>query len=896
MSQLLAAQQSGTESARVLELIGQKVPTLKGEVGWEKGDHDTLAGLLMDVAEGMIKKADAEPAVDGKEALINQLATAQQLLQEPEFVPNAVRTKLQTRLAGLGEDRARVLRDINRDRRLAATMVAMEEAIAARDPVTAYGARQSLIREYPRLVDKPELVELVKRASAVQRELVQTGGPSLAIAREARESIVRKSVVLANRQGDRIESLAGRPVYLRAGDSILALDAGSGALQWRQSVGTGDDAPPVPLGDRPAEGVLLTDLQHQELLKLDGSDGKLLWRAAVGTPFAPPTVGNNQVFLSASDGRVMALTPNSGETQWNTLLPQPITVSPGAAGRGQATYVVAEHSNVYVLNVETGDCPQAYYVGHGPSTVRVPPIVLLGHLFVAENAGVDYSLLHILRLDAETGQIVAQQSPLRLTGNVVAPPQIVGRRLIVLTDRNQITVLDVEPTAAGDQVSRVAEQLAGDEPPLASQFEAAEGQVWVAGNRLARYELQMAAGKVVRDWVEYEGDVFSTAPQQVGEILIHARTVRGTEGIRVSAVDPATGKPRWQTDVAVPIAALSVDPADPTKSYVISAQAALYRLDETAETGGGALNEPLENPGRDNRLMRFGAATALADGASVLLNEFAAGQLALFDPKRSEGRLRLVTLDLGSGKPSSPPLATSGGLLVPLDNGRIALVDVVTGRVRSSFQPPAAPNQVVRWARPALVPSDPTQVVAADDQNRIFRLRADEQLREVAKADLDRRPLGPLAIAGQSVFLASGGAASDVLAVYALNDLKLKQEIALEGHVTWGPVAVGDSILVASDREGLLSFDSAGQRDWVTPLENFTPQDNPVRLPDGSLLLYQGPLGELLQLRPDTGELLGRVSIGQAISAAPLATGNRLLVPGADGTVYLTNLPAEAKP
>jgi outer membrane protein assembly factor BamB len=896
MCQLLAAQQSGTDATRVLELINEQVPPLKGETGWEKGDHDTLAGLLMDIGEGMIKQADAEATVSGKEALLGKLATAQQLLQEPEFVPNTVRTKLQTRLAGLAEDRARVLRDINRDRRLAEALQSMEASITARDPAAAYAVRQTLIRDYPRLVDQPDLMELVKRASEVQRELVQTGGRSLKVTREPRASAVQQSLVLTNRQGGSIPALVGKPLYITARGSVLALDAGNGDLMWRQAIGTGgDEQPPIALGESPAAGVLLCDTADHELLNLDGTNGQLKWRASVGMPFAQPTVANRQILICIEDGQVVSLSPESGETLWNTKVPQALAVGAGAAGRGPGIYVTADHSNVYVLGAERGDCLQSYYLGFGPSTVRVPPVVLLGHLFVAENAGVDYALLHILRLDPDSGRIVAQQTPLRLTGNVMTTPRIVGRRLVVITDRNQITVLDVEPTAAGDQVSRVAEQLASDEPILTTQFDAAEGQLWIVGNRLARYELQMAAGKVVRDWVEHEGDLFTTAPQLIADTLFHARNVRGTEGVRVAAVDPVNGSPRWQVDVAVPIAAVAPDPSDPQTVWVVTTQAALYRLDQ-AVLQQAALNTPLENPGGENRLMRFGPAIAFPNGTAVLLNEFATGQLALFDPKRSEGRLRLVTMDLGMGKPSGMSLACDGGLMIALDNGRVALVDVVTGRVRGTFQPPASPNQTIRWAQPAPVPNDPTQVVLADDQGRIFRLRVEDQIREVAKGELDRKPLGPLAIAGTSVFLVSGGASGDVLARYAVNDLKLQDERTLEGHVTWGPVRLDDAIWLATDREGLMAFSGDGQVRWTTTLGDFTPQQAPVRLSGQDVLLFNGQLGQLVRVSITDGAIRGRSSIGQPISAAPLPMGNRLLVPGGEGTVVWTEIPTEVAP
>lgn len=62
-------------------------------------------------------------------------------------------------------------------------------------------------------------------------------------------------------------------------------------------------------------------------------------------------------------------------------------------------YVVGDHSNLYVLNSRDGSCVESYYLGHESQTISVPPVPLLGHLFIIENAGLNYANVHVLRVD-----------------------------------------------------------------------------------------------------------------------------------------------------------------------------------------------------------------------------------------------------------------------------------------------------------------------------------------------------------------------------------------------------------------------------------------------------------------------------------------------------------------
>ncbi len=118
--------------------------------------------------------------------------------------------------------------------------------------------------------------------------------------------------------------------------------------------------------------------------------GAIRWRSQVGEPFSEPVAIDEEIYASAVSGTVFALDAESGEAKWATQIPQSLEVSPGVDSRLSRAYLPGDHSNLYVLNARDGSCIESYYIGHAEGTIAVPPIPLLGHVFVVENEAVDY--------------------------------------------------------------------------------------------------------------------------------------------------------------------------------------------------------------------------------------------------------------------------------------------------------------------------------------------------------------------------------------------------------------------------------------------------------------------------------------------------------------------------
>ena len=82
----------------------------------------------------------------------------------------------------------------------------------------------------------------------------------------------------------------------------------------------------------------------------------------------------------------------------------------------------------------------------------------------------------------------------------------------MLTDRGEVVVYDIEPTAEREQVTVAAKLPAFYEQPTATQMAVGRSQMWITGTRIGRYELQINTGRVVRDWSLHELDTFIGEP------------------------------------------------------------------------------------------------------------------------------------------------------------------------------------------------------------------------------------------------------------------------------------------------------------------------------------------------------------------------------------------------
>ncbi|MDB4770746.1 PQQ-like beta-propeller repeat protein, partial [bacterium] len=106
----------------------------------------------------------------------------------------------------------------------------------------------------------------------------------------------------------------------------------------------------------------------------------------------------------------------------------------------------------------------------------------------------------------------------------------------------------------------------------------------------------------------------------------------------------------------------------------------------------------------------------------------------------------------------------------------------------------------------------------------------------------------------------------------------------------WGPVAIGDLCLFETDDLLLTGIDAEGKSLFQVPLPAGQPVGEPI-MSEGKIVLV-GKSGWVVALDPATGTVAGTADLGQPISATPLANDGMLMVPGTEGVIYRTPVPA----
>lgn len=196
-----------------------------------------IAGVLTALAGKFNERADATEKIEERKHLMSRMDQLLELTNDPRFVGANERNQQAPTLLRIQEDRQRILREINRDEELAATLIEFDNMLAEKDPLAAYRVRKKLIRRYPLLEANESLRERVKQASQLQQTLVKQGSlrPKLSSTDPGEQS--RPSFVLGNRSGQPASKLRGQVAFVRVKGSIYGLDAATGDILWRKSVG-----------------------------------------------------------------------------------------------------------------------------------------------------------------------------------------------------------------------------------------------------------------------------------------------------------------------------------------------------------------------------------------------------------------------------------------------------------------------------------------------------------------------------------------------------------------------------------------------------------------------------------------------------------------------------------
>ena len=900
---------------KTLEVAKEVLEEIKTETAFKEAD-DELSSLLPTIAQGLADQARKTP----DPALVQQ---AKETLALVNTLPPSLRPKM--KLEKIQASLALTERELARDTELQKAIAAMHGALKEGNAAEAYRVRSALLKQYHDLVANPQLDAAVLEISKVQQATVKKVAQKQAPQTTDPPTPVTAAVTLARPAvAETAVGVQGRVVFALAGGAVYGLDGASGNVLWRRPVGSRSNGRsprflPTPISRAAKSDVLLADTVRNEIARLEtAAPPKLRWRLPLGQPLdAHPVVANDQV-LAVTYGdqgsRLWKIDAESGASAGYVQLPQPVRVTPAVDSRRDNVYLVAEHSNLYVLSLADGHCKEVVYLGHQLGSISTRPITVGHFLLLADNDKLESSTLRVFSVETEgEGPSVRPLQQIKLPGHVDTPPLVADRRLALVTDSGAICVFEVSGTNAEKPLNKVAEHPAQKRKDLVRFPLLESSQFWVAGNQLSKYDIVAARGRLMSKAIlnPDEGAVFVQPLVAAGHTLFHARYEVGLPGVLVSAVEMDGGKRLWQTHLASPLAVgPTVDPQSGAVTAVTAA-GALFRVDAQAIKPieeQSVVNRPLAAVDTSKLRRPLGAVVRLPDGLVAMAAAQGAEQVFVFDPGQAEKEKRVLSLAL-PGPLSCAPVGFAGGLLAPCTSGQVFVLDPRTGGKQiEPFQPPLGPGVQLHWRDPALV-GDKGFVIADGDRKLYHVGIVDKPARHLAafaSAEVPEPIVSPVAVIGKVAYAVDE---AGTLAAFTLPEALpaspprplpelARAEVArLSGRCVWGPRTVGSRVLLATDDGQLLLLD-AQQKVLARLALPYGPlAGTPLEI-DGSYVLASAS-GVVWRVKPAAGDAppedLGKVDTGRPLGSGPVLREGHLLLAGRDGNLLEVAMPEPAK-
>ena len=901
LSRLRQVVENSTDGAQSLEIAQTILPIIELEGDAFAESRPELAGLLPAIAEGLTNEALRSDDVARKQALVDLARQALALVNNSNYLPTSVRRAQETRIEEIQENIFVTERDIGRDTELASSVQKMQLAAAQGRIAEAYRVRSQLLAKYPPLRERKELVEAVKEVTRQEQAAVAAVSHTIAPASEDRAVAFPYRVALGDRRGTSVDALQGQMRAFLINGAVYGVHLGDGSLLWRRFVGFESTIFPQRIdADNPRSDWLLVDARHQELLRVSGDAGKLVWRMSFPTPLATPTLSGDVIYVTAAQaepGYVWAVAASTGKLLRGVSLPAGSLAGALRLAERNELFVPGYYASLYVLDAESLACKQVIHLGHEAGSIVAPPAALGGNVLVGHNLGADFSQLELLRFAGTEWQAA---EPLRLDGHVVLPMQVAERRLMAVTDRGAVVILAADPTNPQADARPIASLLPKRANSMLTFPLMHEGDLWVADRALTKLQLQTTRGELRQQWVRFNDDYFLGPLDQVRDYVIHVRRRHQMRGGTVSAVPVnsanGSGDPVWQLDLGVPLVdGLIVRPSEDAAAYGLTANGALFAIDAEALRRGvnnasaARIDERLLLQALDYHVGGPGSSSATLFAAEA---PAAQGLLARLD---GEPKLASIGWQLNKDRPTGRVARSESLLLVPCDSGLIYGLDPARGRhALAPFQPRLEPNVTYEWLQPGLLqPPEQNQFLAALKTGTIYCVGRQERpspfLAQLRKWNLPHELVAGVATLGRHGFVVMKKERNaHVVRVLDADSDEPGAEVALEGRVEWGPLTVGESVLVGDDAGNLLCFHEDGSLAWQLKSQAGPLAGTPL-LDKGRWFFLSQP-GSVWSVDA-AGQPGDRLDVGEPLAGQMAPFRGRLLVPGQDGTVYFVDRP-----
>jgi len=870
--------------------------------------HNDLWSILPTIAEQLAEQAKKKPDPKLVDLAVETLALTE------KYVPRRLRTG--EKIPAINETLNYVRRELSRDKEVVKTIQAMKKAVAAGDTQQAYAVYGALLSKYP-LLEGPRFEEALLEVSQAQQAAVKFVAETIAAIAPDPADKPPVTLLLAQQiTPGNVAAAAGKSAFALDGGAVYALDAATGRVRWRHVVGIDPNAsrapfPPTPLSPAAGADVIAVDPVRREILCLKADTGDTRWRHPIGEPFdAHPLIVDDRILVAtrAEDGRsgrVVVIDAATGSSDCHFRLPQPLHVAPavGLVGSRKVIFQLADHSNLFVLsmpalNADTGRCETVYHFGHQRDSIAVPPVMFQKLLMLTVNEGTKSSTLRVFKVAAgEEGIAVEPVQRFELVGRVNTAPLTSDKRVLVVTDRGIASIFDPGDAEANTALEKFP-QSTNDDDQTMTRFALFPGdRFYIADSRLLHFEIQSSDQRLALQWPFGDGCAFLQPPVAIAKMIVSVRRKPGLPGAFVAAVAATAADPDqlWETYLAAPPATEPTVDATGTRIVAVNALGALYRMDAAAVKPGAVVDRPATAVSAAAVRAPIDCVVRLPGGLLAMTAGEGSREIAVVDPAQPV-LPQQFTLPTAL---TCRPITFAGGLLAPTQAGQVFLLDPRTGKnMAKPFPPELEAGVQLEWREPVAIgpPGQQTEAVLSDGRTKLYRMGFNDKplphLGLLAEVDLPRPIVSPLALAGNTVYAVD---LANALVAFALPDLARTDVRSLSGRCVWGPRRVGDRVMLATDDNQLLCLDAAGKVAWQQPLPYGPLAGMPLEIGDGYVLASTS--GVVWIVNKADGEALRRndaprkVDVARPLGSGAVSLGNKLLVGGRDGCLYLIEQP-----
>ena len=365
---------------------------------------------------------------------------------------------------------------------------------------------------------------------------------------------------------------------------------------------------PMPFSAEPGSDVPAVDMARNDLLRLEGSSGRIRWRQSIGEPFdAYPVIAGENVLVATRSGKLITIAAATGEWLGYVQVPQSLRAAPVVDPHLVLVYQVADHTNVFITSLADHTCKNVAYLEHEPGTVLTTPVVVDDFLLVAINSGAHDATLNVFLIQPpKAGKPESWLKPVQqveASGHVQTPPYLDGRRLLVVTSNGSVRIFQIGATGEKTPLHPLADAIADGGENLVRFHLLQGGQFWIADNRLTKYDVQAARGRLVPSSVEGQDSVYLQPPLAVGPSVVTVRRKIGLPGAVVCAMpmQPQDAERQeggldhfWETELAAPLAAEPLLARD-GNLFAVTARGTVFKI-EPAQLAKGVLSQPTAVP------------------------------------------------------------------------------------------------------------------------------------------------------------------------------------------------------------------------------------------------------------------------------------------------------------